>query len=135
MSGQSYLIVIVRPWAKGPCQLPSWQAWSAHDPLGERVLEPMMQGYRQYARLLELPGGRVEVTGVIKRAVSAASPANARSVRALQRAHVRTRAHGQEQPPIVLSSKATAPVDASTLPSGIVAPASSVIEVEASMFP
>ena len=53
-------------------RLPSWQAWSAHDPLDERAYEQMVLGVstRRYARSLEPLPQEVEVSGISKSAVS-----------------------------------------------------------------
>jgi putative transposase len=53
-------------------RLPSWQGWSARDPLDERALEQMVLGVstRRYARSLEPLGESVEVGGISKSAVS-----------------------------------------------------------------
>jgi putative transposase len=52
--------------------LPSWQAWSARDPLDERAFEQMVLGVstRRYARSLEALPNEFEVHGVGKSAVS-----------------------------------------------------------------
>ena len=52
--------------------LPSWQAWSSRDPLGERSVEQMVLGVstRRYARSLEPLPQDLEVSGVSKSAVS-----------------------------------------------------------------
>jgi putative transposase len=52
--------------------LPSWQEWSARDPLTERAVEQMVLGVstRGYARSLEPLPGAVTVRGVSKSAVS-----------------------------------------------------------------
>ena len=52
--------------------LPSWQAWSARDPLDERAFEQMVLGVstRRYARSLEALPNEFEVRGVGKSAVS-----------------------------------------------------------------
>jgi putative transposase len=53
-------------------RLPSWQAWSSHDPLDERAFEQMVLGVstRRYARSLEPLPQEVEVRGIGKSAVS-----------------------------------------------------------------
>ena len=53
-------------------RLPSWQAWSSHDPLDERAFEQMVLGVstRRYARSLEPLPEEVEVRGIGKSAVS-----------------------------------------------------------------
>lgn len=53
-------------------RLPSWQAWSSHDPLDERAYEQMVLGVstRRYARSLEPLPQEVEVRGISKSAVS-----------------------------------------------------------------
>jgi len=53
-------------------RLPSWQAWSSHDPLDERAFEQMVLGVstRRYARSLEPLPQEVEVRGISKSAVS-----------------------------------------------------------------
>jgi len=53
-------------------RLPSWQAWSSHDPLDERAYEQMVLGVstRRYARSLEPLPQEVEVSGISKSAVS-----------------------------------------------------------------
>jgi hypothetical protein len=52
--------------------LPSWQGWSARDPLDERALDQMVLGIstRRYARSLEPLGASVGVGGTSKSAVS-----------------------------------------------------------------
>jgi len=52
--------------------LPSWEAWSARDPLTERAVEQMLLGVssRRYARSLEPLPDPIEVHGVSKSAVS-----------------------------------------------------------------
>jgi len=52
--------------------LPSWQAWSARDPLDERAFEQMVLGVstRRYARSLEALPNEFEVHGVGKSAVN-----------------------------------------------------------------
>ena len=52
--------------------LPSWQAWSARDPLERRALEQMILGVssRHYARALEALPKEVAVSGISKSAVS-----------------------------------------------------------------
>ena len=52
--------------------LPSWQAWSARDPLDERALEQMVLGVssRRYARSLEPLPEEIATRGVSKSAVS-----------------------------------------------------------------
>jgi hypothetical protein len=53
-------------------RLPSWEAWSSHDPLDERAFEQMVLGVstRRYARSLEPLPQEVEVRGISKSAVS-----------------------------------------------------------------
>ena len=53
-------------------KLPSWQEWSARDPLDHRALEQMVLGVstRRYARSLEPLPQTVQVRGVSKSAVS-----------------------------------------------------------------
>ena len=53
-------------------KLPSWQEWSARDPLDQRALEQMVLGVstRRYARSLEPLPQTVQVRGVSKSAVS-----------------------------------------------------------------
>ena len=53
-------------------RLPSWQAWSSHDPLDGRAFEQMVLGVstRRYARSLEPLPEEVEVRGIGKSAVS-----------------------------------------------------------------
>jgi putative transposase len=53
-------------------RLPSWQAWSSHDPLDERAFEQMVLGVstRRYARSLEPLPQEVEVRGISKSPVS-----------------------------------------------------------------
>jgi len=51
-------------------KLPSWQEWSARDPLDQRALEQMMLETRRYARSLEPLPQTVQVRGVSKSAVS-----------------------------------------------------------------
>src|SRR5271166_5714854 len=53
-------------------KLPSWQEWSARDPLEQRALEQMVLGIstRRYARSLEPLPQTVQVRGVSKSAVS-----------------------------------------------------------------
>ena len=53
-------------------RLPSWQAWSSHNPLDERAYEQMVLGVssRRYARSLEPLPQEVEVRGISKSAVS-----------------------------------------------------------------
>jgi len=53
-------------------RLPSWQAWSSHDPLDERAFEQMVLGVstRRYARSLEPLPQEVEVHGISKSAIS-----------------------------------------------------------------
>jgi transposase-like protein len=53
-------------------RLPSWQAWSSHDPLDERAFEQMVLGVstRRYARSLEPLPQEVEVRGISKSAIS-----------------------------------------------------------------
>jgi len=69
-------VEIQRPRARSVdgCELglPSWQAWSAHDPLDERAFEQMVLGVstRRYARSLEPLPQEVEVRGISKSAVS-----------------------------------------------------------------
>ena len=52
--------------------LPSWRAWSARDPLGQRAMEQMLLGVstRAYARSLEPLPREVKAGGVSKSAVS-----------------------------------------------------------------
>jgi putative transposase len=52
--------------------LPSWQAWSARDPLTERAVEQMLLGIssRSYARSLEPLPEEIAVNGISKSAVS-----------------------------------------------------------------
>jgi putative transposase len=52
--------------------LPSWQAWSARDPLEQRALEQMVLGIstRRYARSLEALPEELKVRGISKSAVS-----------------------------------------------------------------
>jgi len=69
-------IEIERPRARSTdgheLRLPSWQAWSSHDPLDERAFEQMVLGVstRRYARALEPLPGEVEVRGISKSAIS-----------------------------------------------------------------
>jgi hypothetical protein len=53
-------------------RLPSWQGWSARDPLDGRALDQMVVGVstRRYARSLELLGESVGVGGTSKNVVS-----------------------------------------------------------------
>jgi putative transposase len=62
----------VRSRAHHELALPSWEAWSARDPLTERAVEQMLLGVssRRYARSLEPLPDPVEVHGVSKSAVS-----------------------------------------------------------------
>lgn len=52
--------------------LPSWRAWSSHDPLDERAFEQMVLGVstRRYARSLEPLPQELEMRGVSKSAIS-----------------------------------------------------------------
>lgn len=52
--------------------LPSWEAWSARDPLEQRAMEQMLVGVstRRYARSLEALPSEVRVRGIAKSAVS-----------------------------------------------------------------
>jgi transposase-like protein len=63
----------VRSVAGGELRLPSWQAWSARDPLYQRAVEQMVLGVstRRYARSLEPLPAAVTVRGTSKSAVSA----------------------------------------------------------------
>ena len=69
-------IEIERPRARSTdgheLRLPSWQAWSSHDPLDERAFEQMVLGVstRRYARSLEPLPAEVEVRGISKSAIS-----------------------------------------------------------------
>lgn len=69
-------VEIQRPRARSvngrELNLPSWRAWSAHDPLDERAFEQMVLGVstRRYARSLEPLPEEFKVRGVSKSAVS-----------------------------------------------------------------
>jgi len=69
-------VEIQRPRARSTdgheLRLPSWQAWSSHDPLDERAFEQMVLGVstRRYARSLEPLPEEVEVRGISKSAIS-----------------------------------------------------------------
>lgn len=69
-------VEVRRPRARssdgGELHLPSWQAWSSHDPLNERAFEQMVLGVssRRYARSLEPLPEEVEVRGISKSAIS-----------------------------------------------------------------
>jgi len=69
-------VEIQRPRARSSegheLSLPSWRAWSAHDPLNERAFEQMVVGVstRRYARSLEPLPQEVAVHGISKSAVS-----------------------------------------------------------------
>jgi putative transposase len=69
-------VEIPRPRARSSdgheLRLPSWQAWSSHDPLDERAFEQMVLGVstRRYARSLEPLPEEVEVRGISKSAIS-----------------------------------------------------------------
>src|SRR5208337_1269651 len=62
----------VRSIAGQELSLPSWQAWSARDPLEQRTMEQMVLGVstRRYARSLEPLPQALEVRGSSKSAVS-----------------------------------------------------------------
>ena len=62
----------VRSSAGHEITLPSWRAWSARDPLGQRAMEQMLLGVstRAYARSLEPLPREVTAGGVSKSAVS-----------------------------------------------------------------
>ena len=62
----------VRSFDRHELTLPSWQAWSARDPLERRALEQMMLGVssRHYARALEPLPEEIAVSGISKSAVS-----------------------------------------------------------------
>ena len=67
---------VSRPRVRGvegrELKLPSWQEWSARDPLQERAVEQMVLGVstRRYARSLEPLPEAVSVRGTSKSAVS-----------------------------------------------------------------
>jgi transposase-like protein len=69
-------VEIPRPRARSSngheLRLPSWQAWSSHDPLDERAFEQMVLGVstRRYARSLETLPQEVAVRGISKSAIS-----------------------------------------------------------------
>jgi putative transposase len=69
-------VEIERPRARSSdgheLSLPSWRAWSAHDPLNERAFEQMVVGVstRRYARSLEPLPQEVAVHGISKSTVS-----------------------------------------------------------------
>jgi putative transposase len=69
-------VEIPRPRARGTdgreLSLPSWRAWSSHDPLDERAFAQMVLGVstRRYARSLEPLPEEVAVGGISKSAVS-----------------------------------------------------------------
>ena len=69
-------VAVSRPRARSldghELKLPSWQEWSARDPLEQRAMEQMVLGVstRRYARSLEPLPHAVTVRGVSKSAVS-----------------------------------------------------------------
>jgi hypothetical protein len=69
-------VEIRRPRARSTAgqelRLPSWQAWSSHDPLDERAFEQTVLGVstRRYARSLEPLPQEVEVHGISKSVIS-----------------------------------------------------------------
>lgn len=69
-------VEVARPRARSSdgreLSLPSWQAWSARDPLEQRAMEQMLVvvSTRRYGRSLEPLPSEFKVCGVGKRAVS-----------------------------------------------------------------